>query len=193
MNDGIYHPFSEDRFASYKRGIDEIIEKVSASGAKLVLMTPPPFDPVPLRGTGKLVPLSAKDFGFKTIYENYDKEVIKKYAAWIMDQSDRVAMVIDLHQPITLYLEANRAVQPNYSISADGIHPSIEGHQIIVDAILDAWGLSDRETAEQSEVETTAKRQKIMKAAWLTAVGHDRPDMPAGLPIEQARRKAASQ
>ena len=46
MNDGIYYPFSEERFEKYRIGIQQIIEKVKASGARLILMTPPSFDPV---------------------------------------------------------------------------------------------------------------------------------------------------
>ncbi|TWU57433.1 DUF459 domain-containing protein [Rubripirellula reticaptiva] len=190
MNDGIYHPFSEDRFEAYKRGIGQIIDKVHASGAKLVLLTPPPFDAVPVRAKGKLAPITADEFGFKTVYENYDHEVIKKYAEWIMQQSDRVEMVIDLHSPITSYLEANRAIDPNYTVAPDGVHASTEGHQIIADAILDAWGLADRETADETDVKNRAKRQAIMKAAWLTEVGHDRPGIKAGLPIAEAQKQA---
>ena len=39
----------EERFAAYRSGINEIIAKVHASGAKLVLMTPPAFDALPLK------------------------------------------------------------------------------------------------------------------------------------------------
>ncbi|MGB7328099.1 MAG: SGNH/GDSL hydrolase family protein [Rubripirellula sp.] len=190
MNDGIYHPFSEERFEAYKNGINQIIDKVHASGAKLVLLTPPPFDAVPVRAKGKLAPLDADEFGFKTVYENYDQEVIKKYADWIMQQSDRVEMVVDLHSPITSYLEANRAIDPTYTVAPDGVHASAEGHQIIADAILDAWGLADRETADEANVKNTAKRQAIMKAAWLSEVGHDRPGMKAGLPVAEAQKQA---
>ncbi|TWU50803.1 GDSL-like Lipase/Acylhydrolase [Rubripirellula tenax] len=191
MNDGIYHPFSEERFAIYKKGVNDLIDKVTASGAKLVLMTPPPFDPVPIQGTGKLVPIDAIQFGWKTVYENYDREVIKKYGDWVKQQSDRVAMVIDLHAPVTSYLEANRAVDPRYTLSADGVHITNEGHRILADAILDAWGLSDRKTADEEDVKKTAARQAIMKAAWLTEVGHDRPGINAGLPIDEAKQETS--
>lgn len=49
VNDGIYHPFSEERFKAYQKGIDTLIKKVQAHGARLVLVTPPPFDPLPMR------------------------------------------------------------------------------------------------------------------------------------------------
>ena len=46
MNDGIYYPFSKERFATYQQGIKRLIDKVHKSGAKLILMTPPAFDPL---------------------------------------------------------------------------------------------------------------------------------------------------
>ncbi|MDP6446091.1 MAG: SGNH/GDSL hydrolase family protein, partial [Pirellulaceae bacterium] len=46
MNDGIYYPFAAERFEAYQNGINKLIAKVNASGAKLILMTPPPFDPL---------------------------------------------------------------------------------------------------------------------------------------------------
>lgn len=189
MNDGIYHPPGEERFAAYKRGINQIIEKVNASGAKLILMTPPPFDPVPI--ASKLVTADHDEFGFRSIYKDYD-DVLTTYGAWLMTQSDRVAMVIDLHGPVQSYVDANRAVDPKYTVTPDGIHPNTEGHQVIADAILDAMGWSNRNTADESLLAKTAKRQAIMKAAWLTAVGHDRPGIDAGLPLDEANRMAAA-
>ena len=56
MNDGIYYPFSDERFKAYQSGINRLAEKVHATGAKLVLMTSPAFDPLPLRRERKLRP-----------------------------------------------------------------------------------------------------------------------------------------
>src|SRR5687767_11928573 len=39
MNDGIYAPFSDERFAKYKEGINSLLAKVTRAGAKAVLMT----------------------------------------------------------------------------------------------------------------------------------------------------------
>ena len=68
MNDGIYYPFDEQRFAAYQDGINRLIEKVQASGARLILMTPPPFDPLPLRKQGKLRSVDAEKFAWFAIY-----------------------------------------------------------------------------------------------------------------------------
>src|ERR1700761_6253378 len=49
MNDGIYHPQSEDRMQAFEQGIDKLVTAVHAAGAQLVLLTPPPFDRLPLK------------------------------------------------------------------------------------------------------------------------------------------------
>ena len=83
MNDGIYYPLSEERFAAYRQGVEKIIRKVKATGAKLVLLTPPAFDPLPLKQKGKLLPAGAEKYAWFAIYEDYDA-VLRKYAAWIL-------------------------------------------------------------------------------------------------------------
>src|SRR5215216_3126326 len=50
INDGIYHPFSEERFAAFTNRIHRLHEKVWASGATIIHLTPSVFDAVPLKG-----------------------------------------------------------------------------------------------------------------------------------------------
>ena len=132
MNDGIYYPFSQERFHTYQDGINRLIKKVHATGAKLILMTPPPFDAVPLKSKkGKLKPAGEKTYAYFAIYENYDKEVIARYARWIMQQKDRVEMVIDLHTPITNHLAQQRKANAKYTLAPDGVHPNPLGQRIL--------------------------------------------------------------
>src|SRR5262245_14044303 len=49
MNDGIYYPFDEQRFAKYKDGILSWRERAARSGARVLHLTPPVFDPVPIK------------------------------------------------------------------------------------------------------------------------------------------------
>ena len=184
MNDGIYHPFDEQRFAAYKEGINKIIAKVTATGAPLVLMTPPAFDPLPMKKEGKLVPADGESFAWFAIYEGYDS-VMRKYAEWVLEQSDRVAMTIDLHSPINNTLALERAIDPNYMMSNDGVHVYESGHRVIADALLEAWGLPiSPPTADLLEV--INKRQTIAHHAWLSHVGHLRPGVKEGLPLAEA-------
>ena len=50
MNDGIYYPPSDERLAKYQEGIRFLRERAVAAGAKVLHVTPPVFDPVPIQG-----------------------------------------------------------------------------------------------------------------------------------------------
>jgi len=190
MNDGIYHPFDETRFAAYKKGVNRLIEKVRASGAKLVLMTPPPFDPLPLRDRDVLRPAGAEKYAWFAVYEDYD-DVLKRYAAWILGQRERVAMVIDLHTPINSALAEARAGDPKYTMAGDGIHPNMDGHKILAATIIHAWSLEGDAKASQRVVGLLGQRQQLLRDAWLSHVGHERPGIKAGLPLDEATTQAA--
>lgn len=189
MNDGIYYPFSEDRFEAYKKGIAGIIQKVKKSGAKLVLMTPPAFDPLPLKKKGKLLPLGSEKFAWFSIYEGYD-DVLKKYSEWLMTQSDK-AMVIDLHTPVTKYVAAKRKKNPDFTMSPDGVHVNNEGHVVLAKAILAAVKVEISGDPDPQLLKLVDEKTKLLHDAWLSHVGHKRPGVKAGLPIAEAQKKAA--
>ncbi len=192
MNDGIYYPFSEERFSAYKRGINLLIEKIHTAGAKLVLMTPPPFDPLPQRRQKTFRPPGAGKFAWFAIYENYDAEVIKRYADWILEQRGRVEMTIDLHTPVNAFLNKQREKDPNFAMSPDGVHLNEAGHQLLAATILQAWGYGYSGSMEPALLKLVGERQAILRDAWLTEVGHKRPGMEPGLPIAEATAKAAA-
>jgi lysophospholipase L1-like esterase len=189
MNDGIYHPFSDERFRAYQEGIGHLIERVHACGAKLVLLTPPPFDPLPLRDTGKLRPEGDTSYSYRTIHENYD-EVLVRYSEWLIDQSDRVAMVIDLHTPLSVYVNERRKKDADYTLSPDGIHPNDQGHRLISDIILRAWDVVPVEEVDPQLLDLVQERTALVHASWLSKVGHQRPGIPPGLSLDEARLRA---
>ena len=188
MNDGIYHPLSEQRFAAYRKGINRIISESKQIGVQVVLMTPPPFDPVPLRGTEQLVSADADDFSYKRVYENYD-DVLKHYGQWILQQRDRVDGVIDLHAAVSGYLVDRRKEQPGFTMTTDGIHLNDEGHEVIASAIAQCWGLAGTKVSPE-QLGTALRRQNLLHAAWLSHVGHGRPGMKPGLPLAEAQEQA---
>ncbi|MBT5020684.1 SGNH/GDSL hydrolase family protein [Planctomicrobium sp.] len=189
MNDGIYYPFSEDRFEKYQTGIREIIKKVNASGARLILMTPPAFDPLPLKEKGKLLPAGEEKYAWFSIYEGYD-DVMKKYAAWVMTLKDDVDMVIDLHTPVNEYVMVKRKSDPQFTMSPDGVHVNEEGHFVIAAAILKAWSIQISYRKHGRFSELVHQKQTILHNSWLSHVGHKRPGVKDGLPLDEAKMKA---
>ena len=192
MNDGIYHPFNEERFHAYQAGIKKLVEKVTSSGAKIILVTPPPFDPLPLKKKGKLLPANTdKNFAWFQIYENYDADVIARYAKWIMKQQDQVEKVIDVYHPITSFVNVKRKDDADFVLSGDGVHINNTGHEILASAIWKELGLPGEIAPKPELLSLVSEKQKLMKLAWLTHVRHKRPGPNSKLTLKQAREKEA--
>lgn len=187
MNDGIYYPFSAERFEKYKRGMTTIIEKSRAAGAKVILMTPPPFDPLPLSKKGRLLPTGKEKYDWRTPYEDYDA-VMKKYASWVMSQN--VDAKIDLHSAMSKHLAKARVDNADYVMSGDGVHFDEAGHRFLSKLIANELGFPVNENVEPEDVKRYMQRQNILRDAWLTHVGHKRPGIRKGLPIDEATEKA---
>lgn len=192
MNDGIYHPFDQTRFDAYQKGTDEIIAKVKATGAKLILLTPPPFDPLPYQMAGKLVPADGIEFSWKTIYEDYDAKVMKPYADWILNQKDRVWAVVDTHSPINRYVAEKRKSEPKFAFSNDGVHFDDAGHRLFAQVILKSLGFGSDLTENTELLSLVQARHAISHLAWLKHVGHLRPGVKDGLPMDKANEEIAS-
>lgn len=195
MNDGIYHPFKKNRFKAYQKGIKTIITKVNASGAKLILLTPPPFDALPARLNGLLVPKNSKEFSWLAIYENYDSEVMKPYATFVLEQKDQVLAVVDTHTSVTDYLAQKRESEPKFTFSKDGVHFDKAGHRVFAQGILDSLasscGIEAKLSKNDKLLELVRKRQSISHSSWLSEVKHLRPGIKDGLPRDQAKEKIA--
>ena len=190
MNDGIYYPFSRKRFDAYKKGMNQLIDRVKDAGAKLILLTPPPFDPEPMRVQGKLRPPGAEKYAWFAVYENYD-EVMERYAAWIREQKGRVTSVIDVYTPMRKHLRERRKKDPKYALSTDGVHFNENGHRIIAKTVLDAWRLPGDTFPRDELIRLVGLRQTLLRDAWLSDVGHKRPRTKAGLPLAEAQARAA--
>lgn len=198
MNDGIYHPFSEERFAKFREGNLRLRTAAKASGAQVVHLTPPVFDPLPLKG--KTLPAGREDY--PQPYAGYD-DVLDRYSAWLMAQRENGWDVIDIHGPLNRYILRRRAEMPEFTLANDGVHPGPDGHWLIAREILRSWGapgeVADSERPEvlarlhprgAAILQLVAEQQRLLKDAWLSFVGHQRPGMSAGKPLVQAQREA---
>ncbi len=189
VNDGIYHPFSEQRFTAYKTGIAKLITEVKRRDVSLVLCTPIPFDPAPLRVSGKLLPLNTeKNFAWFAIYEEYDK-VIGQYAEYVRTKLKGVDRIADVFQDITDTLEKKRKSDASYTMSADGVHIDVAGHLVMAECVAKACGIT-WSTNDKNLFDLTEKNTKWLHDAWLSKVGHLRPGMAKGKPLAEAENLA---
>ena len=190
MNDGIYYPLSEERFRAFKQGATRLVDRCHAAGAKVVLLTPPPFDAEPLRQGKKLQGPNQQEYGYTGIYEHYD-EVLTAYAKWIMQNEAGADMVVDVHTPLVEYTAELRKTNPSATLARDGIHPTAEGHQQLGNVVLRAWGITPQDTPDKEMLRLVTQRTKMLHDAWLSEVGHKRPRVKPGMPVEAAQKEAA--
>lgn len=149
INDGIYHPFSDQRFAAYQSGMESFIKKVHATGARVILLTPPPYartgpfpegadaaakEEVVKKADAEANVEAEKDpnkFGYKTPYAYYD-EVMARYSKWLLSLKDRKDVwLVDLRTPMLARVKETHGRDP--------IHPNGIGHTIMAEAFLKAW------------------------------------------------------
>jgi lysophospholipase L1-like esterase/pimeloyl-ACP methyl ester carboxylesterase len=199
MNDGIYYPFAEERFEKFRQGIEHLRASAQAAGAKVLHLTPPSFDPLPLKGHT----LPAGRDEYRQPYEGYN-EVLDRYANWLLEQRPRGWDVVDIHGPMNRHLAEHRQSDPSYRLAGDGVHLNATGHWLIAQQLLlhlgapaavgsmtDGSDLLSTHPRGGELLRWIQERQRLMKDAWLTAVGHKRPGMTTGLPLTEARARAA--
>ena len=203
MNDAIYHPYDDLRFRKYEEGIEWLTERVTRTGARLWLLTPPPFDPSPVKAS--LWPAGKVSYPSGHTFEGYDG-VLGRYSDWLMSHRSLGWNVIDIHTPIDGYLAERRKNEPGFFLAGDGVHLYQMGHRLIARTVLAAWGapeetlppVEDRFFPDGGAGDLLSRfsglihdRQRLLTDAWLTDVGHKRPGMAVGLPIVEAQAKAA--
>lgn len=195
MNDGIYHPYDSSRFEAFQDGVILLKNKASAISAKLVLLSPPPFDSLPIQD--KLAPLSASDFSYRAPFAAYD-EVLEHYATWLMSQSSDSVMIINVHKALNQFIKEKRLSTPEFTLAKDGIHPSNLGHLVIAQTVLKHYNIQipknlegELQRLQEDELyEVIATKRKVDSEAWLPYVGFIRGDTVQQTSIQQAIEKS---
>lgn len=197
MNCGIYAPFSEERFAAYRAGIEKLRAKAAAAGAKVVHLTPPVFDSEPIKA--KTDPTGEDP---ARMFTNYDDTVLSHYAEWLLSKQADGWVVIDIHRVMRSILDARRAGDPSFTFAKDGVHPSEAAHWIFSMELVGELSTADRPAAMEvmnrlrdpgfapDFMKLIRERGRLLADAYLTAAGHQRPGMKPGLPLADAEPKA---
>ncbi|MEP6668414.1 MAG: SGNH/GDSL hydrolase family protein [Chthoniobacter sp.] len=197
MNDGIYLPLDEARFAKFREGMDWLHDKVTAAGAQIIHVTPPTFHALSARpgpdAEGKM-PTS--------LLGGYNL-VLDRYAAWLLEQRSKGWRVIDIHGPMNAFIDAQRKTNPDFVFAKDGVHPNADGHALIADQLIAALVPGDAAWWQKFRTDLAAnpKGAELRKLvhqhvhmlgdAWLSDIGHKRPGVAQGLPVPEAEAKAA--
>ena len=162
---------------------------IKAGVKRVVICTPPVYD----------------DKGDATKSSQDDKLAV--YTTWLLSQRAEGWDVVDIHTPMRRALDEARTKNPAFTFSPDCTHPDREGHWLMARAILTQFfgakldGVTSAEDlfpSHGSEIrELVHERMVLLFNAWMTQIGHKRPDVAGGpgakpgLPIAEANGKAA--
>jgi lysophospholipase L1-like esterase len=178
MNDGIYAPLDQRRFAKYRAGIGQLIERTHALGARLVLLTPPTFDH-PKAGTPD--EREPDSYGYKAPFHDYD-QVLHAYSGWLAGLSTPGVTVIDLHTRMHEHLAGRRRSDPEFTLQPDRVHPNANGHMVMAATLLKAWGVpavADELVIEAASLKVAAGHADNLRREDATLAF----DWPARLPM----------
>lgn len=179
MNDGVFSEKDDTRFLNYKNGIRNLIEKVENTGAKIMLLTPTPFDPDPIK---ERIAFDGEPQSYQHPYYNYG-QVLYDYATWLKTLED--VKVIDLNSYLNHQLVAIKTQKSDSTFIPDGVHPNDIGHFYMAKKILsDLYPemAIDDATSEIAPLKIdplfamSSQRRKLRSEGWLKYIGYTRGD-----------------
>jgi lysophospholipase L1-like esterase len=178
MNDGLYNPQSPERFQAFKDGILKLIKKIKATGAKVIILTPPVFDPQHI--PGEILKDNETGYTFSKPYYKYDN-VLADYSKWIMTLNIKDVQTIDIHSPMKKYLLKRSKADSTFFINKDGIHPTQFGHLFMTNIILNKIGIplhienldnEFRRDTSNTLFKLINKHRQIRSKGWLEYIGY---------------------
>lgn len=184
INCGIYEPFDKTRFEKYQQGMTSLKARVEKAGAKFIVVTPPFYDDL----------RAPKAFSYN--------EVLDKYSDWLLARRADGWNVVDLHAPMTREVRKRREADPKFTFQPDGVHPNDEGQWFVAQQLIRHFGDESVSAAATPQAMLAAKkmpeslfplvqqRVNVLRDAYVSAAGHKRPGVAAGLPIPEAEAKA---
>ena len=194
MNDGIYQPPRAENMQAYKKGMMRLAAAVHQSGAELVCITPPIFEPEPVKKRDRIGPSENGRYAWFAPAADYDR-VLEEQTQWCMTNQIRAATVIDIRSMLHQSKKTLRETDPSFNFSKDGVHFGAVAHGLIAEKILAELGAPAELRAnypQKAAIDAATEKNKILRDAYLSALGKNRPGLPAGLPIWVAEQKAKS-
>lgn len=120
--------------------------------ARLVILTPPPFDPYRRR----VADPNAIAFGYKFPAVDYDN-TLEQYGRWLLTLRDKGIVVADVHTTMNEHLRRRRAGKVSFALQDDGVHPGPTGHWLMAQTLLEAW----KAPAVCSEARIDARKLRV--------------------------------
>ena len=133
MNDGGYRQWDAATFDAYKKGMLELLDKISGIGATAIVMGPTMYD----RDALLLEPKSKDNFDKDT--GKYYNAVLAYYGTFMRDQAaERGLAYVDMFAALNELTAQARLHDPNFTMIPGAVHPNPDGHTVMAASFLDA-------------------------------------------------------
>jgi lysophospholipase L1-like esterase len=116
MNDGHYQPPDDATNAQYHDSMDKLVAKLQSIGARVIVFGPGCVD-------------EDKQAHLKDVDYNKTLSGLSEIARQIAAAHDCV--FVDVYTPMLKFLNEQKAKTPGFSMSGDGIHPTVPGHLVM--------------------------------------------------------------
>jgi len=136
MNDGTYRSYDQATFDAYHRDMTTVIEKIAATGATPILMTPTMYD----SRASRMFPRKGRTYsdGLLTQYNS----VLTYYGTWLREVSAENGYgFVDMWGPLNNLTFTARKSDPAFTMIRDAIHPDAPGQAVMAVAMIDDLGL----------------------------------------------------
>ncbi|MBL9155436.1 MAG: SGNH/GDSL hydrolase family protein [Verrucomicrobiales bacterium] len=143
MNDGEYADFRPETFETYSKGMTEILDRVTALGARPVVMSPTMFDHHQLS-----IQMRDPDYRFRTrTFDAHYNALLAYYGGWLRETAgSRGLAFVDQWGPMNEQVFMKRRSEPDFTLVPDAIHPAPAGQFLM------AFELINQVTPERRSV-----------------------------------------
>ncbi|MEM8952831.1 MAG: SGNH/GDSL hydrolase family protein [Verrucomicrobiota bacterium] len=144
MNDGGMRSFDDGLFDRFTSGMEALFTRLDEDGVEVIVLGPTYFDVMQSR---KATRDAGEEWNMKA--NDYD-QALRRYGAWLHDRClARGYHFVDVGEKMRRKTLEMREEDASFSLTEDGIHPTIEGDELMVRWILAQLGEG---VAEGSEV-----------------------------------------
>lgn len=136
MNDGTYQSYDQATFDAYHRDMTTVVEKIVATGATPILMTPTMYD----SRASRMFPRKGRTYseGLLTQYNS----VLTYYGTWLREVAvENGYGFVDMWGPLNNLTFAARRINPAFTMIQDAVHPDPPGQAVMAVAMIDDLGL----------------------------------------------------
>jgi lysophospholipase L1-like esterase len=116
MNDGHYQPPNDSTNAQYRDSMDRLVAKLQSIGARVIVFGPGCVD-------------EDKQAHLKEVDYNKTLHGLSEIARQIAEAHGCV--FVDVYTPMLKFLNDQKAKKAGFSMSGDGVHPTVAGHLVM--------------------------------------------------------------